>query len=86
MQVQVSTNHRVEGTRKLIGWLKAEAHEDLSRFRVRLTRVEVHLGDEDAGESGAADKHGTLEARPAGQLPVAFTNHAARWTTPAAVL
>lgn len=77
MQVEVSTDHNVEGTAELIGGLKAEVHHDLLRFSDRLTRVEVHLGDENAGESGPADKRCTLEARPAGQPPVAVTNRAA---------
>ena len=66
MQVEVSTDRNVEGTGELIGRLKAEVHEDLSRFRERLTRVEVHLATKTLA-SGASGKHGTLEARPAGQ-------------------
>ena len=77
MQIEVSTDHNVEGTDDLIRRLKAEVHDGLSRFSDRLTRVEVHLGDENAGKSGAADKRCTLEARPAGQPPIAVTNHAA---------
>ncbi len=77
MQIEVSTDNNVEGTEELIRRLKAEVQDDLSRFSDRLTRVEVHLGDENAAKSGAADKRCTLEARPAGQPPVAVTNHAA---------
>ena len=69
MQVEVSTDRNVEGTVELIGRPKAEVHEDLSRFRERLTRVEVHLATKTLA-SGASGKHGTLEARPAGQPPV----------------
>ncbi|MEL6796637.1 MAG: ribosomal subunit interface protein, partial [Planctomycetota bacterium] len=32
----------------------------------RLTRVEVHLGDENAHKSGPADKRCLIEARPKG--------------------
>ncbi len=77
MQIEVSTDHNVDGNDELIRRLKAEVHDDLTRFSDRLTRVEVHLGDENAAKSGAADKRCTLEARPAGQPPVAVTNHAA---------
>mgnify|MGYP006172692853 CR=1 FL=1 len=49
----------------------------LARVSSRLTRVEVHLADENAGKGGADDKRCMIEARPAGQSPVAVTNHAA---------
>lgn len=42
-----------------------------------ITRVQIHLGDENAGKSGAADKRCVMEARPAGRQPVAVTHKAA---------
>jgi len=77
MQTEVTTDHNVEGSDELIRQVVAEVDAALARFSDRLTRVEVHLGDENAGKSGAADKRCTLEARPAGQPPIAVTNHAA---------
>ena len=76
MQVEVTTDHAVEGGSELISEVESEVGAALSRFSERLTRVEVHLGDENAGKHGAADKRCTLEARPAGQPPVAVTHHA----------
>ncbi len=43
---------------------------DLSRFAERITRVEVHVGDENAHKGGAADKRVLLEARPAHMDPL----------------
>ncbi len=77
MQVEVTTDRAVEGGDELIREIEAEVGTALSRFGERLTRVEVHLGDENAGKHGADDKRCTLEARPAGQQPVAVTHHAA---------
>jgi hypothetical protein len=47
------------------------------RATATLTRMEVHLSDENAAKGGADDKKCVLEARPAGQQPVAVTHHAA---------
>jgi hypothetical protein len=77
VQVEVTTDRAVEGGDELIGEVEAEVGTALSRFSERLTRVEVHLGDENAGKHGADDKRCTLEARPTGQQPVAVTHHAA---------
>lgn len=77
MQVEVTTDRAVEGSDELIREVEAEVGAALARFSERLTRVEVHLGDENAGKHGADDKRCTVEARPAGQPPVAVTHHAA---------
>lgn len=77
MIVQVNTDKNVEGHRELAGRVEAEVTTKLARYSDQLTRVEVHLGDENAGRSGATDKRCTVEARPAGRQPVAVTHHAA---------
>ena len=77
MQIQVNTGDNVEGREELIARVEAGVAAALSRFDDRLTRVEVHLGDVNAGKSGAADKRCMIEARPAGQQPVAVTHKAA---------
>ncbi len=76
MQIEVTTDRNVEGTDELIGQLATAVESALARFSDRLTRVEVHLGDENAGKSGADDKRCIVEARAAGQKPTAVTNHA----------
>lgn len=42
----------------------------------RITRVEVHLGDENGAKGGADDKRCMMEARLEGRQPVAVTHHA----------
>lgn len=76
MQIKVTTDHNIDATGELIGQVEAAVGESLGHFRNRLSRVEVHLGDENAGKSGADDKRCVLEARPVGQKPVAVTNRA----------
>jgi hypothetical protein len=77
MQIQVNTDKNIEGRDELVEHVKQEIEEALSRFSERLTRVEVHLGDESSGRSTGEDQRCTIEARPAGQAPVAVTHHAA---------
>jgi hypothetical protein len=77
MHIEVMTDRNVNGSERLIGHVAADAEASLARFSGRLTRVEVHLGDENAEKAGSVDKRCMVEARPAGQPPVAVTDHAA---------
>ncbi|WP_139277674.1 HPF/RaiA family ribosome-associated protein [Rhodococcus marinonascens] len=61
---------------ELVRRAESEIASVLERFTEQITRVEVHLSDENAGKGAPADKRCMLEARPAGQPPVAVTNHA----------
>ena len=76
MQIEVTTDRNVEGSDELIGQIESAVESALARFSDRLTRVEVHLGDENAGKAGAYDKRCMVEARAAGQKPAAVTSHA----------
>ena len=46
MDVQISTTNDLEGGKALGLHLEAEVRDRLSRFAARLTRVELHLDDE----------------------------------------
>ena len=74
MKIQVDTDRTVESSEGLAAMVETEVQSALGRFEDRLTRVEVHLGDENAEKKGGgADKRCLLEARPAGMQPVAVT-------------
>lgn len=77
MKIQVQTDNTVDVTDALVQRIEDELAAGLSRFSDQITRVEVHIGDENGGKSGGADKRCMLEARPAGQPPVTVTHHAA---------
>jgi hypothetical protein len=77
MQIQVHTDRNVAVSDGMVQRIEAELGSALARFSDQITRVEVHLGDESGGRPGGADKRCMLEARPAGQHPVAVTHHAA---------
>ena len=76
MHVQVSTDNRVEGHDEFVRGVQAAVEDALGRFGDRLTRVEVHVGDENSDKGGSDDKRCAMEARPAGLQPVAVTHTA----------
>jgi len=79
MEIQLNTDHNVAGSEALAQMVETELRSGLERFADRLTRVEVHLGDENAEKNGGgSDKRCMLEARPAGLKPVVVTHHADR--------
>ncbi|ALG15401.1 HPF/RaiA family ribosome-associated protein [Kibdelosporangium phytohabitans] len=74
MQIQVNTDHNIDGGEKLAAYVTSELASSLSRFEQWLTRVEVHLTVDAAGR--VEDKRCVIEARPAGAQSVAVTHHA----------
>ncbi len=74
MQIQFNTDKNVEGSTKLIEFLSSILSEGLHRFKDQITRLEVHLSDEDGSKDGQNDIRCLLEARLEGMNPVAVTN------------
>lgn len=54
---------------------------ELDRFDDLITRLEVHLSDENGGKPGQEDKKCLLEARVKGKDPIAVTALAANYET-----
>lgn len=77
MQIQVNTDDNIEGRESLVRYVEAEVGNILSRFKDQVTRVEIHLSDENAAKPGTSDKRCLMEARPAGRPPVAVSHEAA---------
>lgn len=64
MQIQVNTGHHVEGGEELTRQIEGVVEGALGRFSDRITRVEVHLTDENGSQkSGDSDKQCVMEAR-----------------------
>lgn len=76
MKIQFNTDKNIEGHQRLETYFSAELEKELSRFEEKITRLEVHLGDENSDKNGAKDKRCVIEARPAGMQPIAVTAHA----------
>ena len=74
MQIQVNTDKNIEMTAGLSSEIEALISESFDRFSERLTRVEVHLSDENGSRAGQMDKRCKIEARLAGLQPV-VTSH-----------
>ncbi len=77
MQIQINSDKNILMHAKLSGLIEAELHRILSRFEDQLTRIEVHLSDENGDKSGPQDKRCILEARPRHYPPVTVSNEAA---------
>lgn len=79
MQIQVNTDDQIEGRDALARRVQAEVADVLDRYSDQITRVEVHLSDENSASKSAdarGDKRCLLEARPAGLQPVAASHQA----------
>lgn len=64
MIIQVNTDNHIEGKEDLTSYITNLFNEKLKRFDSQLTRIEVHLSDENSGgKSGADDKKCNIEAR-----------------------
>ena len=76
MQVQFNSDSSVMGTANVAERIGARVREKLARYEDRLTRVEIHVHDENAHKHGHDDKACTIEARPRGGKPIGVTEGA----------
>ena len=78
MQIQINTDRSIEGHEALAAHVRGVVEEALSQISAHVTRVEVHLADEDGAhhQSGQNDLRCTMEARLEGHHPLAVTAHA----------
>ena len=76
MQIQINTDSNIEGNEKFAEQVKSVVESKLSHFSEQITRVEVHLSDENSHKSGQDDKRCMLEARLKGRQPIAVTHQA----------
>ena len=77
MQIQVNTDHNIEGHEGLAAHVSSLVEGALGRSSEHITRIEVHLSDESAGKSGPDGKRCALEARLHGRPPIAVSHQAA---------
>ncbi|MBC7499087.1 MAG: HPF/RaiA family ribosome-associated protein [Herminiimonas sp.] len=77
MQIQFNTDHSVQGSQEFAAEVEAGLRTSLGHLTSHLTRIEVHLSDENGGKGGDSDKQCELEARMAGRQPLSVTDSAA---------
>lgn len=78
MQFQFNTDHTVMGTANVAERIEAMMRTKFARFADRLTRIEVHVTDENGHKHGHDDKACTIEARPRGGRPIGVTEHGSK--------
>jgi ribosome-associated translation inhibitor RaiA len=76
MLVQIHTDPNIESNDTLTTRVEEAVTGAVGRFGDRVSRVQVHLEDENASKSGERDKRCMMEARLDGRPPVAVTHHA----------
>jgi len=76
MQIQVNADNHIEATEARTIWARGVVESAMAHFADNVTRVEVHLSDENAAKGGAAVLRCKMEARVNGRPPVAVSNDA----------
>lgn len=76
MQIQINSGNNIEVHEEFASKIKGIVEDAMSRFSDNITRVEVHLSDEDGNKNGINDKRCMIEARLAGRQPAAVTETA----------
>lgn len=76
MKIQVNTDRHIEGDEKFIAHISELVAGELDRFADRISRVEVHLSDQNADRGGSDDKRCVMEVRIEGRDPISATHDA----------
>lgn len=74
MEVFFNTDKNIESQERTETYFANLIKEDLARFEDRITRVEVHLSDQNGARKGPKDKKCVLEVRPQGLKPIAVSS------------
>jgi len=77
MKIQVNTDHNIHGHAATIVQIEATVEATLGHLSEHITRVEVHVSDENAKKDGGTDKRCMMEARLEKHQPIAVTEEAA---------
>lgn len=71
MKIQFNTDKNIDGNEKEQKYFTSQIREELERFQSHITRIEVHLSDENGKKKGKDDIQCLLEARLEGKQPIA---------------
>ncbi len=73
MTIQINTDKNLSVHEAFEAKLDSLLSEELSRFSEHITRLEVHLSDENGHKEGFNDKRCMIEARVEGRQPISVT-------------
>jgi hypothetical protein len=76
MKVQFNTDKTINGDERHQEFFTNQIAEDLDRYQSYITRIEVHVSDENGKKDGIEDIRCLLEARLEGMQPIAVSNQA----------
>lgn len=77
MQIQTNTDRHITGNEALSTKAQSIVEAALARFSHQITRVEIHLSDQNGARGGRDDIRCVMEARLEGRQPTAVTHQAA---------
>jgi ribosome-associated translation inhibitor RaiA len=78
VQIQLNTDGNIDGHEAMATQVSSVVESALSRFSDHITRVEIHLSDENSKKkAGNDDMRCMMEARLEGRQPIAVTHQAA---------
>ena len=73
MKIQFNTDKTINGDEKQQEYYTTMIADELDRFKSQITRIEVHLSDENGKKDGLNDMKCLLEARLEGMQPIAVS-------------
>lgn len=76
MTIQINTDKTLTGEKRSSDFFTSQISEALQRFESHITRIEVHLKDENGKKDEFNHISCVLEARLEGRQPIAITNQA----------
>ena len=76
MQIQVNSNRSIAIGESFERWATDELNASFGRFKDVITRIEVHMSDENGDRPGIDDKRCVIEARLANREPLAVNHQA----------
>lgn len=75
MIIEINTDNNIDGNDRLKSYITEQLEGGLFRFEEKITRIEVHIGDENSDKFGLNDKRCMIEARLEKIPPVAVTGN-----------
>lgn len=76
MKILFNTDKTINGEERNEDFFTAKIKDELARFQTHITRIEVHISDENGKKKGFNDILCSLEARLEGKKPIAVTHQA----------
>lgn len=73
MKIQFNTDKTVSGDERQQDFFTSQISDELKRYQSEITRIEVHISDENGKKEGINDIRCLIEARLEGKKPIAVS-------------